>query len=76
MKDHKVELRGKKVCISGSGNVATHAAEKCIELGARVLTLSDSNGTIYEVNITLTNSIYKTSIYKTTYLMMYIFSFV
>jgi len=48
MKDHKVELRGKKVCISGSGNVATHAAEKCIELGARVLTLSDSNGTIYE----------------------------
>ena len=37
---------GKTVAISGSGNVAQYAAEKCLELGAKVLTLSDSNGTI------------------------------
>ncbi len=37
---------GKTVTISGSGNVAQYAAEKCLELGAKVLTLSDSNGTI------------------------------
>jgi len=48
MADHNVELKGKKICISGSGNVAIHAAEKCIELGARVVTLSDSDGTIHE----------------------------
>lgn len=40
-------LEGKKVAISGSGNVAQYAAEKCLQLGASVLTLSDSNGTIY-----------------------------
>ena len=39
---------GKKVVISGSGNVAQFAAEKCIELGATVLTLSDSGGYIYD----------------------------
>ena len=38
----------KKVVISGSGNVAQYAAEKCIELGATVLTLSDSGGYIYD----------------------------
>ncbi len=41
-------LRGKTVAISGSGNVAQYAVEKCIELGAKVVTLSDSNGTIYD----------------------------
>lgn len=40
-------FEGKKVTISGSGNVAQYAAEKCLQLGASVLTLSDSNGTIY-----------------------------
>ena len=35
---------GKKVVISGSGNVAQYACEKAIELGAKVLTVSDSNG--------------------------------
>ena len=35
---------GKKVVISGSGNVAQYAAEKAIHLGAKVLTVSDSNG--------------------------------
>ncbi len=40
-------LEGKRVAISGSGNVAQFAAQKAMELGAKVLTLSDSNGTIY-----------------------------
>jgi len=37
---------GKRVAISGSGNVAQYAAEKCMELGAKVVTLSDSSGYI------------------------------
>jgi len=39
---------GKKVVISGSGNVAQYAAEKAIQLGATVLTLSDSKGFIHD----------------------------
>ncbi len=35
---------GKRVAISGSGNVAQYAAEKCVELGAKVVSLSDSSG--------------------------------
>ncbi len=46
LKTHNDTFEGKTVCISGSGNVAQYAAEKCLELGAKVLTLSDSNGTI------------------------------
>ena len=42
------QLRGKQVVISGSGNVAQYAAEKCIQLGAKVLTLSDSSGYVYD----------------------------
>ncbi len=38
--------RGKRVAISGSGNVAQYAALKCIELGATVVSLSDSKGTL------------------------------
>lgn len=41
-------LVGKKVTISGSGNVAQYAAEKCIAKGAKVLTMSDSGGFIYD----------------------------
>lgn len=41
-------FEGKTVVISGSGNVAQYAAEKAIELGAKVLTLSDSGGYIYD----------------------------
>ncbi|WP_087149595.1 NADP-specific glutamate dehydrogenase [Mariniblastus fucicola] len=41
-------LDGKDVVISGSGNVATYAAEKATELGAKVLTLSDSSGFIHD----------------------------
>ncbi len=43
-----IELGGKSVLISGSGNVAQYAAEKCIQLGAKVLTMSDSDGYIYD----------------------------
>ena len=41
-------FKGKRVVISGSGNVAQYAAEKAIELGATVLTLSDSGGYIVD----------------------------
>ncbi|WP_215900138.1 NADP-specific glutamate dehydrogenase [Acinetobacter junii] len=41
---------GKTVLISGSGNVAQYAAEKAMFLGAKVVTLSDSNGTVYLKN--------------------------
>jgi glutamate dehydrogenase (NADP+) len=41
-------IEGKSVVISGSGNVATHAAEKATQLGGKVLTLSDSEGYIYD----------------------------
>lgn len=43
-----IDLAGKSVLISGAGNVAQYAAEKCLQLGAKVLTLSDSNGYIYD----------------------------
>ena len=39
---------GKTVVISGSGNVAIYAAEKAISLGAKVVTMSDSNGYVYD----------------------------
>src|SRR5690606_22173779 len=41
-------LTGKKVVISGSGNVAQYTAEKCISKGAKVLTMSDSSGFIHD----------------------------
>ncbi len=41
-------IEGKNIIISGSGNVSQYTAEKCIELGAKVLTLSDSEGFIYD----------------------------
>lgn len=41
-------MKNKAVVISGSGNVAQYAAEKCIDLGAKVLTLSDSSGFILD----------------------------
>ena len=41
-------IKKKSVVISGSGNVAQYAAEKCIDLGAKVLTLSDSSGFIFD----------------------------
>ncbi len=41
------DLKGKKVIISGSGNVALYCLKKCIELGATVIAMNDSNNTIY-----------------------------
>lgn len=41
-------VEGKDCIISGSGNVATHAAEKIVQLGGKVLTLSDSGGFIHD----------------------------
>ncbi len=42
------DLAGKTAVISGSGNVATHAAEKIVQLGGKVLTLSDSAGFVHD----------------------------
>lgn len=42
------DLKGKTVSISGSGNVAQFALDKCLQLGAKVVTLSDSSGCIYD----------------------------
>jgi glutamate dehydrogenase (NADP+) len=42
------EIAGKKVVISGSGNVATHAAERVVQVGGKVLTLSDSEGFVHD----------------------------
>ena len=41
-------LKGKIITVSGSGNVAQHAAEKAFQLGGKVVTLSDSSGYIYD----------------------------
>ncbi|MCB0797656.1 MAG: NADP-specific glutamate dehydrogenase, partial [Chitinophagales bacterium] len=43
-------LKGKTVAISGSGNVAQYAIEKCLDLGAKAVTASDSSGYIYDKN--------------------------
>ena len=48
LKTQKMDFSNKKVVISGSGNVAQYAAEKVIELGGKVISLSDSSGTIYD----------------------------
>ena len=50
LKTKNESFKNKVVAISGSGNVAQFAAEKVIELGGKVITLSDSSGTIYDTN--------------------------
>jgi len=47
---HGKSFEGQTVVISGSGNVAQYAAEKCIELGGKVVAMSDSKGYIYDPN--------------------------
>jgi len=47
LKHHKQSLEGERCLISGSGNVAQFAAQKLIEKGARVISLSDSRGRLY-----------------------------
>ena len=48
LKTRNMDLSGKKVLISGSGNVAQYAAQKAFMLGAKVLSLSDSNGSVID----------------------------
>jgi len=50
LKDMGKSFDGMTVCISGSGNVAIYAAEKAQQLGAKVVTVSDSNGFVYDPN--------------------------
>ncbi len=47
LKSVKRRIEGQRIAISGSGNVAQYAAQKVIELGGKVISLSDSGGTIY-----------------------------
>ena len=48
LKTRGIDIAGKTVCVSGSGNVAQYTVKKLIELGAKVVTMSDSNGYIYD----------------------------
>ena len=48
LKINGMELAGKTIAVSGSGNVAIYAIEKAQELGAKVVTASDSNGWVYD----------------------------
>lgn len=50
LKEKGDSFAGKTTIVSGSGNVATYAMEKAIELGSKVLACSDSNGYIYDPN--------------------------
>jgi glutamate dehydrogenase (NADP+) len=48
LKTRNIDIKGKVVSVSGSGNVAQYTTEKLISLGAKVVTLSDSAGYIYD----------------------------
>lgn len=48
LKTRNIELKGKTVAVSGSGNVALYTVQKLNELGAKVVTMSDSSGYIYD----------------------------
>lgn len=48
LKTKGMDLKGKVVTVSGSGNVAQYTAEKLLQLGAKVVTMSDSDGYIYD----------------------------
>ncbi len=48
MEDAGIDLKGKTVLVSGAGNVATYAIEKAQQMGAKVVTCSDSNGYVYD----------------------------
>ena len=48
LKLNGIELAGKTVAVSGAGNVAIYATEKAQELGAKVVTVSDSTGWVYD----------------------------
>ena len=48
LRAHGKSLEGATVIVSGSGNVATYAVQKAQQLGAKVVTVSDSNGYVYD----------------------------
>ena len=48
LKTNGIDIKGKTVCVSGAGNVAIYAIQKAQELGANVVTCSDSTGWIYD----------------------------
>ncbi len=48
LRQRGLRLEGLRVSVSGAGNVALHAVEKAMDLGARVLTVSDSDGTVVD----------------------------
>ncbi len=48
LKANNMDLNGKTVIISGSGNVAIYACEKALSYGAKVVAMSDSNGCVYD----------------------------
>ena len=48
LKCNGVDIAGKTICVSGAGNVATYAIQKAQQLGAKVVTCSDSTGWIYD----------------------------
>lgn len=48
LKRHGLGFEGMRVAVSGSGNVAQYTIEKCMELGAKVVTASDSSGTVVD----------------------------
>lgn len=50
LKQNGNTLAGKTVLVSGSGNVAIYACEKCQQLGAKVVAMNDSNGYIYDAD--------------------------
>src|SRR5690606_37663364 len=50
MQTKGLDLEGKKIVVSGSGNVAIYTMEKFIEFGAKVIACSDSNGFVYDEN--------------------------
>ena len=48
LKCHDDDIAGKTIVVSGAGNVAIYAIEKCHQLGAKVVTCSDSTGWVYD----------------------------
>ena len=48
LKTRDIDIKGKVCLVSGSGNVAQFTVQKCIQLGAKPVTMSDSNGYIYD----------------------------
>ena len=48
LKLNGIDIAGKTVAVSGSGNVAIYATQKAHQLGAKVVTVSDSNGWVYD----------------------------